>query len=199
MAGFSSAYAVGESIAQYLRNIYPEDLRTAHPCRFELAKSDDFADADTFTDTTVTLFLYRMTIDQYLHPAGTRRQEPPRARALPLDLHYMVTVWTDNRHTEQLLMAWVMAQLHWTPVLDASNLMQLGGFRTDETVQISPTNVTQEDLCRIWDVMEPTYRLSTTYVARVIHIDPPAEPDHPRVVASRFAHGQFDRRQGVEA
>ncbi len=191
MAGFSGPYAVGESIAQYLRNIYPSDLRTDHPCRFELAKSDDFSEADPFTDNTVTLFLYRMTIDQYLHPAGARRSDPPSNRALPLDLHYMLSIWTDNRHTEQLLMAWVMAQLHWTPVLDRSNLMQLGGFRSDETVQISPTNITQEDLSRIWDVLEPSYRLSTTYVARVIHIDPPDETDHRPVIATRFEHGQM--------
>ena len=80
MAGFSAPYAVGESIAQYLRNLYPTDLRTAHPCRFELAKSEDFSDADTFTDTTVSIFLYRMSIDQYLHPAGARRADP-QARA----------------------------------------------------------------------------------------------------------------------
>ena len=193
MAGFSAPYAVGESIAQYLRNLYPTDLRTAHPCRFELAKSEDFSDADTFTDTTVSIFLYRMSIDQYLHPAGARRADPPSNRALPLDLHYMVTVWTDNRHTEQLLMAWVMAQLHWTPVLYRPNLMQLGGFRADETVQISPTNITQEDLSRIWDVLEPSYRLSTTYVARVIHIDPPVADEAAPVVATRFAHGKLTR------
>jgi len=201
MANFSAVYAVGESIAQYLRNVYPADLRADHNCRFELAESEDFAQADTFSDTTVTLYLYRMTIDPYLHPAGVRRSEPPSSRALPLDLHYMVTVWTDNRHTEQLLMAWVMAQLHWTPVLDASNLMRLGGFRPDETVQISPTNISQEDLSRIWDVMEPTYRLSTTYVARVIHIDPPVEPDAPPVVATRFREGIFSpyQREGEDA
>ncbi|MGB0904068.1 MAG: Pvc16 family protein, partial [Mangrovicoccus sp.] len=103
MAGFSAPYAVGESLVQHLRNIYPDDLRQDHPCRFELAKSADFADPDTFAETTVSFFLYRMTIDQYLHPAGSDRSLPPVARALPLDLHYMVTVWSDNRHTEQLL------------------------------------------------------------------------------------------------
>lgn len=192
MAGFSAPYSVGESIAQYLRNTYPDDLRNDHPCRFELAKSKDFASADTFTETTITLFLYRMTIDQYLHPAGAQRVAPPSSRALPLDLHYMLTVWTDNKHAEHLLMAWVMAQLHWNPVLDSSNLMRLGGWRADETIQITPTSITQEDLSRIWDVMEPSYRLSTTYVARVVHIDPPPEAAHPPVVASRFETSRLE-------
>lgn len=195
MAGFSAAYSVGESLVQYLRNIYPADLRADHACRFELAKSADFAEAESFTETTVTLYLYRMSIDQYLHPAGAGRVVPPTSRALPLDLHYMLSVWTDNKHTEQLLMAWVMAQLHWSPILDASTLMGQGGWRPDESIQISPTNITQEDLCRIWDVMEPTYRLSTTYVARVVHIDPPVEPDAPPVIATRFEHGLLEEEE----
>jgi hypothetical protein len=192
MAGFSAAYSVGESLVQYLRNIYPADLRNDHPCRFELAKSADFSDSDTFSETTITFYLYRMSIDQYLHPAGSGRVTPPVARALPLDLHYMVTIWTDNKHTEQLLMAWVMAQLHWNPILDASNLMQQGGWRQDETIQIAPTNITQEDLSRIWDVMEPSYRLSNTYVARVVHIDPPSFDRDEPVIATRFSHGNLE-------
>lgn len=188
MAGFSGAYSVGESLVQYLRNIYPADLRADHPCRFELAKSADFSEADTFTETTISLFLYRMSIAQYLHPAGSRRKAPPTSRALPLDLHYMMTVWADSKHTEQLLMAWAMAQLHWTPNLDASTLMRVGDWRKDESIQISPTNITQEDLCRIWDVMKPTYRLSTTYVARVVHVDPPPEAEAGNVIATRYEY-----------
>ena len=73
MAGFSAAYSVGESLVQYLRNIYPTDLRADHPCRFELAKSADFAEADSFTENTISLFLYRMSIAQFLNPAGCGR------------------------------------------------------------------------------------------------------------------------------
>lgn len=193
MAGFSAAYSVGESLVQYLRNLYPSDLRADHPCKFELAKSADMAEAEPYGDTgsTISLFLYRMSIDQYLHPAGSGRVVPPVSRALPLDLHYMVTAWSASKHSEQLLMTWVMAQLHWNPILDPSNLMSIGGWRKDESIQIAPTNITQEDLSRIWDVMEPSYRLSTTYVARVVHIDPPEEAENPPVLSSRFEHAQL--------
>lgn len=190
MAGFSAAYAVGESLARYLRDVYPDELRDEHPCTFSVASSADFTEADAFAATTVTLFLYRITIDQYLHPAGARRTPPSRSRSLPLDLHYMLTVWTDSMHTEQLLMTWAMAQLHWNPILDASKLMSVGGFRPDESVQVSPTNITQEDLSRIWDVLEPSYRLSTTYIARIVHIDPPEGDGERPVVATRVEHRQ---------
>ncbi|TVQ32934.1 MAG: DUF4255 domain-containing protein [Geminicoccaceae bacterium] len=186
MAGFSAVYAVGESIAQFLRNTYPSSLRTDHPCRFEVAKSADFADATAFGETVVTLYLYRLAIDQYLNPAGAGRHGTSPSRSLPLDLHFMVTVWTDNKHSEQLLMTWVMAQLHWHPVLDRSNLMALGAWRPDETIQIMPTHLSHEDLTRIWDVVEPSYRLSTTYLVRVVQIDPPEDATAGPVVATRF-------------
>lgn len=191
MADFSAVYSVGESIAQFLRNTYPADLRADHPCRFELAKSGDFSDANPFTDTVVSLFLYRVTPNQYLHPAGSSLRRGEHPRALPLDLHYMISVWTDNKHSEHLLMAWVMAQFHWYPVLDQSNLMQIGGWKPEETVHISPTNISQEDLSRIWDVMEPSYRLSTTYVARVVQIDPPRAREYEPVIATRFRYGDL--------
>ena len=103
----------------------------------------------------------------------------------------MISIWTDNKHTEHLLMTWVMAQFHWHPVLDQSNLMQIGGWNMDDMVQFSPTNISQEDLSRIWDVMEPSYRLSTTYVARIIQIDPPRGRDFEPVVATRFRYGDL--------
>ena len=189
MADFSAVYSVGESIAQFLRNTYPAEIRTNHAARFELAKSEDFSKAEPFTETVVSLFLYRITTDQYLHPAGSSIRRGEHPKSLPLDLHYMISVWTDNKHTEHLLMTWVMAQFHWHPVLDQSNLMQIGGWKAEDMVQISPTNMSQEDLSRIWDVMEPSYRLSTTYVARVVQIDPPRGHDFEPVVATRFRYG----------
>ncbi|WP_172330708.1 DUF4255 domain-containing protein [Mangrovicoccus sp. HB161399] len=189
MADFSSVYSVGESLAQYFRNIYPAELRADHPCRFELAGSADFAQAQPFDETTVSIYLYRILPDQYLHPAGSSLREGEEPRAMPLDLHFMVSVWADNTHTEQLLMTWVMAQLHWNPVLDRSTLMETGGWDSSETVQISPSNISQEDLSRLWDVFEPKYRLSSTYVARVIHVDPPPAPVRPPVVSRRMAPG----------
>lgn len=199
MADFSGPFSVGESLAQYLRNIYPADLRADHSCSFVLAKSSDFADATPFAQTTVSIFLYRITLDQYLHPAGTSLREGEDPRVLPVDLHFLISVWADNAHTEQLLMTWVMAQLHWTPVLDSSTFMQTGGWKPSETVQISPANISQEDLTRIWDAIEPSYRLSSAYVARVVQVDPPEGPDNRPVVATRFSPGVLEPSSLEEA
>ena len=192
MAQLAATHAVGESIATFLRNTYPEPLRSDHPFSFTLATSDDLSNDDPFDADTVSIFLYRIAVDQYLHPGGTsiRRNESPRA--LPLDLHYMVSAWTANDFAEHTVMTWVMAQLHWHPVLDRSNLSASGGWAPADTVQVTPSNISQEDLTRIWDVLAPNYRLSTTYVARVVHIDPPDGQDHRPVVAKRFSYEEME-------
>ena len=39
---------------------------------------------------------------------------------------------------------------------------------------------------RIWDTLEPDYRLSVGYVARVVRIEPDEIPEQRAVVATRF-------------
>jgi hypothetical protein len=41
-------------------------------------------------------------------------------------------------------------------------------------------------LMRIWDALEPSYRLSLSYSARVVRIDPDAVPGGLPVVARNF-------------
>ena len=197
MADFSAVYSVGESLAQFLRNTYPSELKQQHAFTFELSKSKDYSNSDPFADNTVSIFLYRITPDQYLHPAGTSLRRGERPRTLPLDLHFMISAWSDNKHAEQLVLTWVMAQFHWHPVLDKSNLMSIGGWKPGESVQISPTNISQEDLSRIWDVLEPSYRLSTTYVARIVQIDPPLSRDAEPVIARRLEFGGLPEEEPV--
>jgi hypothetical protein len=39
---------------------------------------------------------------------------------------------------------------------------------------------------RIWDALEPDYRLSLSYIARVVRIDPDETIEGREVVATRF-------------
>jgi len=44
---------------------------------------------------------------------------------------------------------------------------------------------------RIWDALTPSYRLSVSYVARLVRIDPDSDDAQFRpVVAARFAYGE---------
>ena len=89
-----------------------------------------------------------------------------------------------------------MQQLDQHPVMDLSSLDAAGGWRADDLVQIVPAELSNEDLMRIWDALAPDYRLSLSYVARVVRIDPDEAETGLPVVATRFEYGSREGGHG---
>jgi hypothetical protein len=79
-----------------------------------------------------------------------------------------------------------MSQLHRHPILDVSSLTEEGGWRNDDLVQIIPAELSNEDLMRVWDALAPSYRLSLSYIARVVRIDAADAETGLPVVAKRL-------------
>jgi hypothetical protein len=70
-------------------------------------------------------------------------------------------------------------------------LAPLNVWRADEAVHLVATELSTEDMMRIWDAIRPEYRLSVTWCARVVRLDRDARAESGRpVVASRFAFGR---------
>ncbi len=60
-----------------------------------------------------------------------------------------------------------------------------------------PAELSTEDVMRIWDAIEPAYRLSASYVARVVRIEPDEDLESfAPVVARRDLYGRR-RRSGA--
>lgn len=175
----------------FLRNTYPATIagHAMPTCLFELKSSGELA--GPVDDTTrISLCLYRVTVNEHCrqtHPPGSSRESPI---PLGLDLHYMLTAWAGNAQDEQLPLAWVMRQLYQYPILDASSLSPEAGWSTDEVIQIIPAELATEDMMRIWDALEHPYRVSVSYIARLVRIDDvEAQEEALPVVATRFAFG----------
>jgi hypothetical protein len=107
---------------------------------------------------------------------------------LHVDLHYLLTSWAQSADVEQQLMGWAMRTLQDASILDASLLSPDGMWGPDEVIHLSPEELSNEDMLRLWDGLEPKYRLSYSYVARVVSMLPSrvADTDVP-VVARRLA------------
>jgi hypothetical protein len=192
VANVWAIHSVGNSIISFLRNAYPAEIGGADlpACTFDLVSSGQLT-GDIADTTRITLYLYRITVDE--HTRQTRRSGASRAAPAPLslDLHYLLTAWAANPLDEQVTMAWAMRQLHQVPVLDLAVLSPEGGWERDEALHVLPAELTTEDVMRIWDALEPSYRLSTSYVARVVRLDPDEDDESFRaVVARRLALGQ---------
>jgi hypothetical protein len=196
MANLFAIHSVSASLMTYLRNAYPEPLRSDHPCDFRVISSGEIEEPENI-GTAVTLYLYRMTIDEHLRnlPAHHRPHNP--AHPLSLNLHYLLAVWADSALAEHTIMAWVMSELNQHPVLDSAALSPEAQWRPDDQVHIVPVELSTEDLMRIWDALLPNYRLSISYIARVVRIDPVFRPESEPVVAARYRYDEKNINEGT--
>lgn len=186
MANLLAVHSVGDSLVTFLKNTYPEPLRTEHACDFRLLSSGELAANDDM-GTALTLYLYRVTVNEHLRNAK-RWNDPSGSRVpLSLDLHFLLTVWADNALAEHSILTWALGQLHHHPVLDTSSLSPEAAWEPGDVIQIIPAELSNEDVMRIWDALEPSYRLSVSYIARVVRIDGEASAARP-VVATRFRY-----------
>lgn len=203
MGDVRAIYAVGSSLVSWLQHAYDEDAWPGAPdekkpdCTFQLASSHDLVGTPSFKQGVV-FFLYRI-----LHNEHARRlprdvgggRGPAR---LPLDLHYLAFPWVDKAIHEADLLGWTMRWLASRPLLGPADLTG-GGFGADETVQIVLGELSTEDLMRVWDAIEPPYRLSVPYVARVVQIDLLSEPEARPVVARKLVLAQVGAPTPEEA
>lgn len=188
MAAFSAVYSVGDSLISYLRHAYElshvEDKLPT--CRFRLVPSSLMAGNENGDPPVelpgVSLFLYRVNVNEHLR--NNSRTEGKAS--LPLDLHYLLTVWAEHVDEEHRILAWTMKQLHMHEALSASDLTPDGGWSAGDMVHVIPAEISHEDLTRLWDTLRRPYRPSLTYVARVVRIDVPAKAPGKPVVARRF-------------
>lgn len=173
---------------QLLRNAYPQALRDAHPCDFRVISSGELAeDTDDF-NTSVSLYLYRIIINEHIRNTPATRTGSGEQVPLSVDLHFMLSVWADSAAAEHSICAWVMSQLHQHPIMDVSSLTEEGGWLKEDVVHIIPAELSNEDLMRIWDAIAPYYRLSVSYIARVIRIDNDVSETGLPVVSTRYEY-----------
>ncbi len=189
MANIFAIHSVSASLMTYLRNAYPEPLRTDHPCDFRVISSGEIEEPENI-GTAVTLYLYRVTIDEHLRNLPAHHRPHNQALPLSLNLHYLLAIWADSALAEHTLMAWVMSELNQHSILDSATLSPEAGWRPDDQVHIVPVELSTEDLMRIWDTLLPNYRLSVSYIARVVRIDPAFQPESKPVVATRYIYDE---------
>jgi hypothetical protein len=186
MANYAAIYSVGNSIANYLQNAYPQDLSNNFACQFRLVSSTEIAtEEQTTLDKTVSIFLHRVTINENFRAATRIQDSPTKQPTIFLDLHYLLTYWGTSAQAEQTILGWTMQQLQSAPILDSSLLSSDGGWDRTESIQLVIADLSLEDILRIWDALGPNYRLSIAYVARVVRIDRSLTTSPP-VVATRF-------------
>ena len=193
MANIGAIRSVGTSLATFLTRAYatttfPAGI-TRPTCTFALTSIGGLTTQvipPTDVGVRVLILLYRASINEHLRNVGRVGERGVKPVPVSVDLRYLLTFWSNSAENEQLVLAWTMRQLHEVPVLDASILSREANWGADEVIQLIPEEISNEDLMRIWDAIDPAYRLSLSYIARVVRIDPEQPTEGRPVVATRF-------------
>jgi len=187
MANIHGFHSVGDSIIKFLHSTYPDTDVGMPSCQFQLISSGELAE-EPDDDTRLTLYIYRVTYNEHLRNSAMSRVNKQTSIPLSLDLHFMISIWSNSPVAEHTICAWVMHQLHNHPIMDISSLTEDGGWQADEVIQIIPAELSNEDLMRVWDALAPNYRLSVSYIARSVRIESPPVVEGKPVVATRYAY-----------
>jgi len=174
MANVRAFQSIGEALRLYLSTTYANSgLEAEFPCSFQVLSTGQLANFEDPSDASVacTLFLYRVTLSEQLRNAfQPGRTIAPVRPGLPVELHWMLSVWAGGAAAEQIVFAWALHQLNRQPLLDSSMLLD-ASFGPNDVVHLVPEELPLEDVMRIWEALEPSYRLSATYVARAVRLD----------------------------
>lgn len=174
MADFRAIRAVGEAVMGLLESSYePQDFNDI-VSDFRMFTSRDFT--NNAITNGASLFMYRLYCNgAYRTPPGRIGDDGKKMDTqLPLELHFLITVWGGEASYQYELAGWILRVLEDTPILPSAvlNSTTPNVFRPDETIDITHAELRTEDLFRIWDVLGVNaYQLSIPYVARVVNIE----------------------------
>jgi hypothetical protein len=171
---------LGDTLVYLLRAGIPASH--VDPSNIYVATPDNFQGLTPPPRPTITIFLYRVAINPELRN-GPRRLLPDGRRTrplLPLELSYMITPWAKETRDEYRIIGRVLQILYDRAELGPADL-QGTAWSPDDSVQLILETIPMEDHFRIWDTTNLAYRLSLTYLARVIGLEPGEAEEVPPV------------------
>jgi hypothetical protein len=164
-----------ESILNLLRTSMPPLLEEGHVV---VARPDQFQRFRESTEPTLTVFLYRITLNESMRNTTRRllpngRLELPR---VPLNLQFLLTSWATDVTTELRILGKAIQILHDNTDLRAAQLFG-SSWEPEDSIQLLIDSAPTEEQVRVWETTGLPYRLSTTFVARVSSLSPREQGD----------------------
>jgi hypothetical protein len=150
-----------------------------------MAEIHDLQGTISTSPARVTLFLFETFEDSASRNRPPRREISPtgsfvlRKAPMALELHYLLTPWSESRDTDHLLLGLVLQFFYDNAILSGPAL-QGGLAGTDQALKITLVPFPLEERTRVWHAVQKPYRLSLIYRARVIDlVSTQADPLQP--------------------
>lgn len=161
------------------------------------------------TPSQLNLYLHRITPNAALStsdlPTRDMRGAVVHRPRLALDLHYLLTAYTNQELHGEILLGYAMEMFHETPIL-ARNMVRAalqGGVNgailppafqaTDparladqiELIKITPQTLSMDDMSKLWTAFQTNYRTTVAYLVSVVLIERDQPARRPLPVLSR--------------
>lgn len=201
MASYLGVRAALAALETHLRRRLPAGWRQGAvqptmnpPPRVELIGSG--ALTQDLVGNLLGLYLYRITAD----PHGRNRPlTVPTAGGgiahaeLPVNLQLLVIANGTSVQNELDLMAWAMLELANNAHLDVAGCADDDpDWGRAEQVALTPVEMTNEDLMRLWDQFDARYTLAVPYELRSVRLRlQPGDSEGPDVVTRAFPLGSL--------
>ena len=173
MASFTAVNGALQALESFLTRRMPTDFSSGPiNARVELLGSADIA--DPINGNVIGLYVHRIEVDphgraRFFTQQGSGPQT--RARELPVNLHILLIAAATSATIETNLLSWAMIELANESQLDISHMSEHDESWTErEVLTITPTEMSNEDLLRIWDALDRPYTISVPYVLRTIRL-----------------------------
>jgi hypothetical protein len=176
-----------QSVGQTLVSILKDELSGFRPLvSVFLATPDEIKNSPP--DSAVTVLLYQVGICGELRngPRRTGLNGAVGRPALPLDLHFMITPWTQDTGDSYRIIGAIARIFYDHAILTFGQLQGDDVWAPDDTVEIMMESLPVEQHYDIWEPTELPYRLSLTYLARVIGIDSTVSTSSAPVAVANF-------------
>jgi hypothetical protein len=172
MASYRAISVACDTVVRMLDSAYRPALLDGTALTFSVYRTTDFK---TPMESGITLYLYRVS------PNGMQRTPPSRyvehgkrrRPQLPLDAHFLLTVWGRSAALQQGMLGWAMRVIEDQAILPASllNALTPDVFFEDENIELVPASLTIDEMARVWDGIPSDYQLSVPYTARMLRIE----------------------------
>jgi hypothetical protein len=191
VATYQAIGSVAEAVARLLEQTWQPSLLNDISLQFSVYQGKDFSSP---MDAGVSVFVYQVGVNK------TQRTLPPaqpfHRRPLPVDVHLLLTAWAQDASAEHDILGWALRVVDDNPLLSSGflNAAVPGVFRADETVELVPAELTNEEVFHLWQVLPNSLQLSAPYVARVVRIESTlVDRPGPPVAVRQFEYGTWSQ------
>ena len=188
MASYKGVQGALIALESFFKLRLPVELSSGPTnARATLLGSSDIA--NKLTGNLLGIYLHRVSIDdhgraRYFHPKPNDAQSIQAE--LPVNLHFLLIANATSAVIEADLMSWAMVEMANHNQLDISHVQDIDDeWGESEVLNITPEEMSNEDLMRIWDVFDSPFTLTKAYIAKTIRLRLAPEKTEGPVVDTR--------------